>query len=664
MRRMTYFVMALALVLGFTQCKKEQIEPQTQGEQVRITLNVDNSNNDGSRVNVDPPHVTFEKGDKILVGYGGHYVGTITHDGTSFTGEIDAAVTEPKQKLYFFFVGNKNDVSLSVGNSTCTIDISDQTAELPVLSFSESDQDFNGAGSYTAKLHNQCALVQFTTNEIPVWTAVNISGMKNKVTVNFGSNSITPTGETGNIALHAKDATSRWAILLPQDAVTATATAIEYNPTGSVSVPAINTNDYLTGDDGCSFEMTPDGTFNALHTPLTFEAKTAGATVTFTKAATIDELPIEYSLNGGSWTTYSSPIILANIGDKVSFRGNNDTYATGNDLDINWDTGDDEPQYSRFTFSGGDCYFYGNIMSLISSTGYATATSLPSESYTFCKLFYYASRLYNHPSKTLLLPANTLTSYCYSEMFSDCTNLTTAPALPAMNLADYCYKFIFFGCSNLTTPPSTLPATTMAYWCYFGMFRGCTNLATAPTISATTLADRCFEQMFESCSSLVTPPALIATSTVYRCYDHMFAYCTSLATAPNLSATTLARYCYDSMFYGCTSLTTAPTISATTLNEWCCYNMFNGCTSLTTAPVLHAKTLANDCYYQMFQGCTKLNSVTCLATNISASGCTNNWLKNTAATGTFTKAASMTGWTTGSYSGIPSNWNIVDYSGK
>ena len=58
----------------------------------------------------------------------------------------------------------------------------------------------------------------------------------------------------------------------------------------------------------------------------------------------------------------------------------------------------------------------------------------------------------------------------------------------------------------------------------------------------------------------------------------------------------------------------------------------------------------------MFYGCTNLNSVTCLATDISASNCTTNWLRNVAATGTFYKAASMEGWTENSASGIPTGW--------
>jgi hypothetical protein len=61
----------------------------------------------------------------------------------------------------------------------------------------------------------------------------------------------------------------------------------------------------------------------------------------------------------------------------------------------------------------------------------------------------------------------------------------------------------------------------------------------------------------------------------------------------------------------------------------------------------------------MFDGCTKLNAVTCLATDISASYCTQLWLKGVAATGTFTKAATMNDWPSGAL-GIPRGWTVQD----
>ncbi len=142
----------------------------------------------------------------------------------------------------------------------------------------------------------------------------------------------------------------------------------------------------------------------------------------------------------------------------------------------------------------------------------------------------------------------------------------------------------------------------------------------------------------------------------------------NLISAENLvlPATTLNGDCYRAMFQGCAALVTPPKIlPATTLtsSNYGCYNsMFNGCTSLTVAPELPATTLAYGCYSSMFRGCTSLSAITCLATDISASNCTGNWVQGVAASGTFTKAASMTSWTSGA-SGIPSGWTVVDYSG-
>jgi hypothetical protein len=87
--------------------------------------------------------------------------------------------------------------------------------------------------------------------------------------------------------------------------------------------------------------------------------------------------------------------------------------------------------------------------------------------------------------------------------------------------------------------------------------------------------------------------------------------------------------------------------------------MFKDCTSLTTAPELPATTLMDHCYREMFNGCKKLNYIKMLATNISASYCLNNWVKNVASTGTFVKNSTMTTLPTGT-SGIPSGWTVVD----
>ena len=325
--------------------------------------------------------------------------------------------------------------------------------------------------------------------------------------------------------------------------------------------------------------------------PLTFNILSAG-TINWKASNAAITKTIEYKLNDGEWasitsnTGSSAPTIEVNSGDKIQFRGNNTQYATNP---------------SRYnSFSGSTALFEaeGNIMSLIYGDDFKNKLTI-SSTYAFYGLFRDCAKLVS--AENLVLPATTLTSYCYSYMFNGCTSLTTAPELPATTLATYCYQNMFAGCAKLTTAPA-LPATTLANYCYSHMFSNCTSLATAPALPAIDLANNCYSYMFADCTSLTTAPELPATTLANICYNSMFSNCTSLTTAPALPATTLADSCYNSMFNNCTSLTTAPALPAIDLKNYCYEYMFADCTSLTTAPELPATTLADSCYNSMFNG--------------------------------------------------------------
>lgn len=181
----------------------------------------------------------------------------------------------------------------------------------------------------------------------------------------------------------------------------------------------------------------------------------------------------------------------------------------------------------------------------------------------------------------------------------------------------------------------------------------------------TTLNDNSsLKNLFSGCTSLTSAENLILPATTLiatMCYESMFWNCSNLTKAPKiLPATTLAQYCYSDMFRNCTSLTTAPILPAITLASMCYNFMFASCSNLATAPTLSATTLAIRCYESMFWNCSSLNSITCLATDISASGCISTWVSGVAASGTFTKAASMASWGSGD-NGIPNNWTVQDY---
>ena len=172
------------------------------------------------------------------------------------------------------------------------------------------------------------------------------------------------------------------------------------------------------------------------------------------------------------------------IGDQVRFRGDNMAY----DM-----FGDHGEQPTQFTATN-DVYVYGNVMSLISSTGYPTLATLPKVggdgeydldvnlAFLFCApsenvaiMPKANTTIRNHPTKDIVLPAINVTRSGYMYMFASCEGLTRAPELPATDLGWGCYHQMFSNCTNLTTAPELLtPAPPHdAYSC---MFWGCSNL--------------------------------------------------------------------------------------------------------------------------------------------------------------------------------------------
>lgn len=337
---------------------------------------------------------------------------------------------------------------------------------------------------------------------------------------------------------------------------------------------------------------------------------------------------IQYSIdNGTTWTTITSsynnttPFLNATKGQRILFKGSNFSYATIHQVTY---TDGEVVYYEPFNHFKGTAYFnvYGNIKSMLNN---ASTLQYGSE----LQGLFSGSNVLN--AENLILPYKVLSNRCYKEMFSGCTFLKKSPKLIATTLDKQCYHSMFRNCTSLTTVP-LLSVTTLAESCYSFMFRGCTSLTEVPTLPATTLADNCYESMFSWCTNLITVPE-------------------------TLPATTLAEYCYSSMFEYCTNLITTPTLPATTLTRGCYYRMFSYCKSLTTAPVLPATTLTIACYSQMFSECENLNNIKCLATDISATNCTFYWVDGVASSGTFTKASSMSSWSSGDY-GIPSGWTV------
>ena len=251
MKKLCIIAMAMTLLIGMSQCKKEKVMPVNDSEKVNITLNVNGGNGSRATVNTENGEVTFEENDVIYVASCGVFVGTLTYNGTHFSGDI----TEPAegQKLQFYFLGNVDtEETLTEGTSTsCSVVISDQTEHLPVISFAPSKENYQvGKSNYNATLLNKCALVKFNVTTLSD-DATCITGFNNKMTIDFSENTLTPGKEgTGIIKLTAGSG-EKWAILLPQENLEEGEVGSAYSADNAFQgirdvVPAINENDYLT----------------------------------------------------------------------------------------------------------------------------------------------------------------------------------------------------------------------------------------------------------------------------------------------------------------------------------------------------------------------------------------------------------------------------------
>lgn len=160
-------------------------------------------------------------GDRVIVVSGNKYVGELEYkEGTrKFEGDItDATVGE---KLKFYFLGNVTpqytmDGANKVG---CSVVISDQTnsGNRPVISANVSNENYDPSTTdYSSELQNQCSLVKFNVTTSSPNVATCITGFNNKVTVDFGENTLTPSKEGNGLIKLAAGNGEKWAVLLPQ----------------------------------------------------------------------------------------------------------------------------------------------------------------------------------------------------------------------------------------------------------------------------------------------------------------------------------------------------------------------------------------------------------------------------------------------------------------
>ena len=453
MKTIKYLSMAALLVVGaiIMSCSTSddmpgEDQPKSQTVTVTTTISLDNG---ATRALDASGHKTFEAGDKIAVIYKNTSGNTVK--ATSVP--IAAANITSGNKTATFTVTLENPKAGSVDyvypaamanddGTMASIDSQDGT-----LATIQSKYDYaRGSGTMTVSgtnatlpsnvsLVNQLAICKFTIKNSG---GTDITSSINNLTISDGTN---------NYAVTPSSLSNIYVAMKPVDSKTITLNATA----GGAGYVKTVTGQTLNASKFYPINVTMEA-FSPTGNPFTIEAKTAG-----TIKIANPKSGMKYTKNGGDKTAVTSDAISVAAGDILQFYGNG----------IMGYGGTTDGASTKIEGGTADFYAYGNIMSLLDETGFATNTDFTTstDTYTFAFLFYDNTHLYSHPAKALELPATTLLEGCYYYMFYGCTHLTKAPVLPAATLVKYCYANMFRGCSSLNYVKclTTYPGSGMNY---------------------------------------------------------------------------------------------------------------------------------------------------------------------------------------------------------
>ena len=332
MKKLSTIIMALALVLGMSQCKKQET-PATGNTTpiypgVHITVNVgENEDNggkgeNGEKHNIAPAYglFSFSSGDHLYVGHNGEYVGTLTFANGFFSGDIFPDQTVTDQPLHFYFVGNAAVTETPTPNETTSLSISiaDQHENLPVLSYGASTKPFTGPNTtYSTTLKNKCALVRFDLLNQGDYE-VTLSNVPTLATVNFAN----PTAETAivategqsnaNMTLYGEEGNTaiRWAILLPGTNISPEqhSDLDTTNYTGDVNLAELAYNDYVNSGISINNPKPAPAAPNAQYAVKTSDDVLTTFSVSGDKEVYFSKANLRYNESSGVWSFHDNQI--------------------------------------------------------------------------------------------------------------------------------------------------------------------------------------------------------------------------------------------------------------------------------------------------------------------------------------------------------------------
>lgn len=238
MKKLTLIVSAIALLIGFSQCKKEVITPNTTDQGIHITLNAGYGQN-GQKTDFDAGSFvwTNDATEYVYVG-GANQSGCIgvlsgTGNGTAtmtFTGELTDTPAEG-ETLHFFYLGKGRD-----GSAVNTLDFSNQNGTDVTnchIAIGSVEVEYTGQTSFTATLNMAMAIAYFDLSRFGSGNIyLNGEDVYSTATINYTSGSI--SGNSKGF-INVGTAGSKYVALIPSVETETTLNFNSSSKTGSMT---------------------------------------------------------------------------------------------------------------------------------------------------------------------------------------------------------------------------------------------------------------------------------------------------------------------------------------------------------------------------------------------------------------------------------------------
>ena len=322
---------------------------------------------------------------------------------------------------------------------------------------------------------------------------------------------------------------------------------------------AVNVEEQYYGEE-LTLIARGNGGFKVTSATTTFQySKNNGNWTNATSATTI-------SVSSGDRVAFKGTLRPPNSRGSATFSSSTPFDVEGNVMSLVY--GDDFSGKTEIPSDGG--YGGATFRALFSGSPVVDASKmkLPATKLLnscYANMFWKCSSLIAVPE----LPALNLRDSCYENMFNNCTALETVPKnyLPSTNLAANCYMAMFADNIKLKACPD-LPAATVPTYGYNQMFRGCKAITEPPVLLAETIGTWSLASMFSGCTSLTESPVLLPTEFPTSSCTQMFKECTSIKKVTTFVETKASAATYLWLYLASTTGTFVTKASTTWDNNY------------------------------------------------------------------------------------------------